>query len=160
MLNNDRVSTHPTGSWSPLAECWLRMPTRFTCTGIGTTIRLWPSGPPLRLPALSPALTRFHLARRFWNQILTCTSLSFSWWAIWDRSLRERYFFEWNSFSSSSSCSDVNAVRRRRLAPSSKKSSPWSDGTRLSSIDEFGDDGGLLQRPEMSPEAQTWEIAH
>ena len=93
---------------------------------MGTTILLHPLDPPVwtrltRAPeAETPALTRFHLARRFWNQILTCTSLRRRACAICERSLRLRYFFEWNSFSSSSSCSLVKAVRRRRaleLAP-------------------------------------------
>jgi hypothetical protein len=43
----------------------------------------------------------------------TWTSLSLSAAAIWDLSVRLRYFFAWNSLSSSRSCSDVKAVRRR-----------------------------------------------
>lgn len=61
-------------------------------------------------PVPRPALTRFHLALLFWNQILTCTSLKRSAEAIWLRSVSERYFFAWNSLSSSSSCSLVKAV--------------------------------------------------
>lgn len=94
-----------------------------TCTGIGTTIleelRLcWdpplelcrdPPEPDPLLP-LRPALTLFHLARRFWNQILTWTSDSLSACAMCDRSVKLRYFFAWNSLSSSKSCSDVKAV--------------------------------------------------
>lgn len=64
--------------------CWCcdRIANRFTCTGIGTTILFAvpvvpvPDPLALRLPRpceLRPALTRFHLARRFWNQILTYT---------------------------------------------------------------------------------------
>lgn len=48
---------------------------RFTCTGIGTTIFVLPD---VLLPEfrfipwdVNPALTRFHLARRFWNHIFT-----------------------------------------------------------------------------------------
>lgn len=108
--------------------CWLRICIRFTWTGMGTTILGLLFGEESEYGALlvgliccvvprlctMPALTRFHFARRFWNQILTCTSLNLSWCAIWERSVRERYFFEWNSFSSSRSCSLVNAVLRRR----------------------------------------------
>ena len=43
---------------------------------------------------LMPALTLFHLARRFWNQILTCTSLKRRVCAICERSERLRYFLE------------------------------------------------------------------
>lgn len=72
---------------------------RLTCTGIGTTILVpepvcWPEAPLWRPeapegvmaaaaaaeptptpPPLSPAFTRFHLARRFWNQIFTCARI-------------------------------------------------------------------------------------
>ena len=64
-----------------------------------------------------PALTRFHFARLFWNQILTWTSVSWSCVAIQERSARDRYFLVWNSPSSLDSCSLVNAVRRRRPFP-------------------------------------------
>lgn len=57
--------------------------------------------------------TRFHLALRFWNHILICTSLRHRLLAIVDLSERDRYFLLWNSFSSSSNCSLVKAVRRR-----------------------------------------------
>ena len=40
--------------------------------------------------------------------------LSTIWGQTCDRSDKLRYFFEWNSFSSSRSCSLVKAVRRRR----------------------------------------------
>lgn len=46
--------------------------------------------------------------------VLTWTSLNFRLVAIWLRSVRLRYFFAWNSRSSSSNCSDVNAVRLLR----------------------------------------------
>lgn len=65
------------------------------------------------LPWTIPAFTRFHFALRFWNQILTWTSLSFKLCAMWDLSVSERYFLLWNSFSSSSNCSLVKAVLRR-----------------------------------------------
>ena len=70
-----------------------------TWTGIGTTIFV--AEPPFEEPdeefeewlddedfALfkPPALTRFHFARRFWNQILTWASVNLKAWAIWDRS--------------------------------------------------------------------------
>lgn len=54
-------------------ECWWRMANRFTWTGMGTTILLPLFADDPRLPMLwdvRPALTRFHFARRFWNQIL------------------------------------------------------------------------------------------
>lgn len=96
--------------------CWLLTANLLTCTGMGTTILGFLTGSPDRLLTL-PALIRFHLALRFWNQIFTCTSLSLSACAIWERSVRERYFLQWNSFSSSSSCSLVKAVRLLRLFP-------------------------------------------
>lgn len=96
--------------------CWLLTANLLTCTGMGTTILGFLTGSPERLLTL-PALILFHLALRFWNQIFTCTSLSFSACAICDRSVRERYFLQWNSFSSSSSCSLVKAVRLLRLFP-------------------------------------------
>lgn len=102
---------------------WALTARRLTCTGMGTTIlepelefcppelcRLVGPAPPL----VSPALTLFHLARRFWNQIFTWTSESLSACAMWERSVRLRYFFAWNSRSSSRSCSEVKAVLRRR----------------------------------------------
>lgn len=95
---------------------------RLTWTGIGTTIRgpfpeCWP--PECRFaddapPVVSPALTLFHFARRFWNHIFTWTSDNLRACAMCDLSVRLRYFFAWNSRSSSRSCSDVNAVLRRR----------------------------------------------
>lgn len=96
--------------------CWLLMAILFTCTGMGTMIfgLLVFSGPAVCLPWTRPAFTRFHFARRFWNQIFTCTSLSFSVCAICERSVRDRYFLLWNSFSSSSNCSLVKAVRLLR----------------------------------------------
>lgn len=45
---------------------------------------------------------------------LTWTSLSFKVVAIWLLSVKLKYFFAWNSLSSSSSCSLVKAVLRRR----------------------------------------------
>ena len=35
---------------------------------------------------------RFHFARRFWNQILICTSLRFRLLAMLDLSLSDKYF--------------------------------------------------------------------
>lgn len=96
--------------------CWLLTANLLTCTGMGTTILGFLTGSPDRLLTL-PALIRFHLALRFWNQIFTCTSLSLSACAIWERSVSERYFLQWNSFSSSSSCSLVKAVRLLLLFP-------------------------------------------
>lgn len=100
-------------SYDEIAK-WFLAVNLLTWTGIGTTIRL--PVPPmflLKRPE-EPVLTRFHLARLFWNQIFTCTSESFSPEAICDLSSTVRYFFVWNSRSSSSSCWLVNAVRRRR----------------------------------------------
>lgn len=120
--------------------CWDRIAKRLTWTGIGTTI-LFPVGFAPRCPRLCevrPALTRFHLARRFWNHIFTWTSLNFKLVAIWLLSVKLRYFFAWNSLSNSRSCSDVKAVLRRRdlellpLEPFSVSSSPVSP---LGSID-------------------------
>jgi len=112
---NDALRTDFSYCW-----CWLRIAIRFTCTGIGTTIfGLFMLSACVR-PCTSPALTRFHFARRFWNQIFTCTSLSFNACAIWERSVNDKYFLLWNSFSNSNSCSDVNAVRRRLVFPDVK----------------------------------------
>lgn len=54
------------------------------------------------------------LSSTYWYLALTCTSDSFNACAMCERSVRLRYFFAWNSRSSSNSCSEVNAVRRRR----------------------------------------------
>lgn len=54
--------------------CWCceRTAKRFTWTGMGTTIFV-PEAPFRPKPCEErPALTRFHFALRFWNQILTC----------------------------------------------------------------------------------------
>lgn len=50
--------------------CCVLTANRFTWTGIGTTI-LVPELFPVWEPDAKPALTRFHFARRFWNQIFT-----------------------------------------------------------------------------------------
>ena len=104
--------TEPRACFS-ICWCWLRIANRFTCTGIGTTILglFIPSG--TGRPWTRPAFTLFHFARRFWNQIFTWTSLSFNECAICDRSVNDKYFLLWNSFSSSSNCSEVKAVLRR-----------------------------------------------
>lgn len=113
------ASTLPARSPNALSNCWCWLLTanRLTCTGIGTTSLLlfcWllPFGWWGLVP--KPAFTLFHFARRFWNQIFTCTSLRRRADAIWLLSVRDRYFFAWNSRSSSRSCSLVKAVRRRR----------------------------------------------
>lgn len=129
------ANTLPARSPSALSNCWCWLLTanRLTCTGIGTTSLLlfcwllpfgwWGLAP-------NPAFTLFHLARRFWNQIFTCTSLRRSADAIWLLSVRERYFFAWNSLSNSRSCSLVKAVRRRRTfvqpGPSLDPSTFWT----------------------------------
>lgn len=64
------IDAHFSNCW-----CWLRIANLFTCTGIGTTILVWTFCESLLpfawLLDVSPALTRFHFARRFWNQIFT-----------------------------------------------------------------------------------------
>lgn len=124
------------------------MAMRLTCTGMGTTILglfVWSEHPvPPPRPGLActrPALTLFHLARRFWNQIFTCTSESFSACAICERSVSERYFLLWNSFSSSSSCSLVKAVRLRLDFPLPEPHEPNPDP-----IPTFPSSSGLEQR--------------
>ena len=107
------------GLWSvisgwPLICLWLRIVMRSTWTGIGTTSRGRCTSTAAVWLSTTPALTRFHLARRFWNQILTWTSLRRSWRAISERSVSDRYFLPANSRSSSISWSLLNAVRRRR----------------------------------------------
>lgn len=90
-------------------------------------------------PEPRPALTRFHLARRFWNHIFTCTSLKRNADAIWLRSVNDKYFFAWNSLSNSSNCSLVNAVRRRLAfvdgVPSHGPSDDW-DSSKSSSMSD------------------------
>lgn len=80
------------------SNCWCRLLTanRLTCTGMGTTIFPAPPQPPPLEPLVADlprtelpptalffcpslqaedirlAFTRFHFARRFWNQIFTC----------------------------------------------------------------------------------------
>lgn len=132
----------PTGFFS-ICWCWLRIVIRLTWTGIGTT-SFWAGRSfwwfdklvgsmllldewlladdawwwwwwPARFVVMSAAFTRFHLARRFWNHILIWTSERRNWWAIWDLSVRLRYFLAWNSRSNSISWWVEKAVRRRRL---------------------------------------------
>lgn len=62
--------------------------------------------------AISPSFILFFcFIRRFWNQILTCVSLSCNAEAISMRLARVRYLLKWNSFSSSVSCLVVKLVR-------------------------------------------------
>lgn len=53
----------------------------------------------------------FHFVLRFWNQIFTCVSVTFSRVAISALSLEDKYFFCSNCFSSSNICRPVNVVR-------------------------------------------------
>ena len=54
---------------------------------------------------ISPSFIRFFcFIRRFWNQILTCVSLSCNAPAISMRRARVRYLLKWNSFSNSVNC--------------------------------------------------------
>lgn len=156
-----------------IVECWWRMAKRFTWTGMGTTILFPPFDDDPRLPMLCdvrPALTRFHFARRFWNQILiwkgkrsakhvtktirklTWTSLSLSVVAIWLRSVKLRYFLAWNSRSSSRSCSLVNAVRRRRDFPDFGPSPEFSKLSSSSSPVSFSEHS----ESELHNSAKTW----
>lgn len=65
-----------------------------------------------------PSRSRFFcFMRRFWNQILTCVSLSSRVAAISTLRARLRYLLKWNSFSSSVSCRVVKLVRRPPGAP-------------------------------------------
>lgn len=65
-----------------------------------------------------PSRSRFFcFIRRFWNQILTCVSLSSRVAAISTLRARLRYLLKWNSFSSSVSCRVVKLVRRPPGAP-------------------------------------------
>lgn len=132
------ANTRPARSPRALSNCWCWLLTanRFTCTGIGTTSLLLFDCVPLGWwgPAPRPALTRFHLARRFWNQIFTWTSLRRNADAIWLRSVRDKYFLAWNSRSSSKSCSLVKAVRRRRALVDPGPSQGLSDFWVVSSV--------------------------
>ena len=67
---------------------------------------------------MSPSFIRFFcFIRLFWNQILTCVSLSWRAAAISIRRARVRYLLKWNSFSNSVSCLVVKLVRPVLLAP-------------------------------------------
>ena len=120
---------------------WFFDPYLFTWIGIGTTsfgawsfLLPWAWTPP-------SVLTRFHFARLFWNQIFTWTSLSFNVLAICDLSSNERYFFVWNSRSSSRSCWLVKAVLLRLDLGPPSESEFWSacSSSRSSlSLREFG----------------------
>lgn len=65
------------------------------------------------------SISFFHFIRRFWNQVLTCRGVSFSWRANSFLPWVERYF-SWSNLSSMAlSCSRVNTVRvlrKRRLS--------------------------------------------
>lgn len=112
------AKTLPAKSPNALSNCWCWLLTAnlLTWTGIGTTNLFLLDWAPLCWcgPAPKPAFTLFHLARLFWNQIFTWTSLNRKADAIWLRSVSDRYFLAWNSLSNSSNCSLVKAVRRRR----------------------------------------------
>lgn len=90
-------------------------------TGMGTTIFILLHSLPVELLSFTEktwfVFIRFHLARRFWNHILTWTSDNDRLRAIWERSDTLRYFLVMNIFSSSSSCSEVKAVLRRFTLP-------------------------------------------
>ena len=138
---------------------WFLGPYLFTWIGMGTTslgawsfLLPWAWGPP-------SVLTLFHFARRFWNQILTWTSVRFNVLAICDRSSSERYFFEWNSLSSSSSCWLVNAVLfRRDLFPPSE-SEFWSPCSSSNSSLPAGELGlGWLSSPSLQSKTETRSI--
>lgn len=105
-----------------------------TSLGVWSFLLPWAWTPP-------SVLTRFHFARLFWNQIFTWTSLSFNVLAICDLSSNERYFFVWNSRSSSRSCWLVKAVLfRLDLVPPSESEfwSPCSSSRSSLSLGEFG----------------------
>lgn len=51
--------------------------------------------------AFSSSMSRFSLARRFWNQVMTCALLNASCCATWSRSTGDKYFWRRNRFSSS-----------------------------------------------------------
>jgi len=74
----------------------------------------------------APVFILFHLARRFWNQIFTCTSLKPNFLASSDLSFNVKYFLDKNSCSSSCSWKVEKAVRRLRwlglLTPSCTES--------------------------------------
>lgn len=67
---------------------------------------------------ISPSFIRFFcFIRLFWNQILTCVSLSCRAAAISIRRALVRYLLKWNSFSNSVNCLVVKLVRPVLLAP-------------------------------------------
>lgn len=70
---------------------------------------------------------------------LTWTSLSFNVVAIWLLSVKLKYFLAWNSLSSSSNCSLVNAVLRRRDLIDFGPSPEFSGSSSSSSLSEHSD---------------------
>lgn len=88
LIFRPRIAFGPDNAIFSMCWCWDRTANRFTCTGIGTTILFAPE--PLLPPAprlipcdVKPALTRFHFARRFWNQILTWNFPNKKWIYQW-----------------------------------------------------------------------------
>ena len=69
----------------------------------------------IRTRSISASCSRFVLARRFWNQILICVSVSFSCEENSARSAMLRYCLARNFFSRAESCCVVKGVRGLRL---------------------------------------------
>lgn len=124
-------------------------------------------------PPSIPALTRFHLALRFWNQILTCASESLRVRAMCDRSPRLRYFLAWNSRSRDKSWLLEKAVLRLLPAlleewpePSGPleadvvDSSPSSSSTSMSSSSSSGSTTSSSSSASSLPSyAPSWKVA-
>ena len=85
------------------------------CDERGEVLWGWSPPPPVKREGscgIRPSFMRFFcFIRRFWNQIFTCVSLSWSAPAISILLALVRYLLKWNSFSSSVNCRVENVVR-------------------------------------------------
>lgn len=102
MLFMERLP-NPFGFWllSCLSRSWISFPNAFSTT----------------------LFSFFHFILRFWNQVLTWSGVSCSWWAKLFRPWVDRYFSLSNRCSRSKSCLRVKTVRvRRKRRLSSMKS--------------------------------------
>ena len=102
---------------------------------------------------------RLYFMRRFWNHTLTWRSVRSRDAAISIRRGRHRYLLKWNSFSSSSSCVFVYAVRRRRLPLLPEFPEPevtFPAFPRLPPLTEFGEKSEDRQKNQIT----TWYPVH
>ncbi|TNN58728.1 hypothetical protein EYF80_031053 [Liparis tanakae] len=91
--------------------------------------------------------SRLSLARRFWNQVMTCALERPSCCAIWSRSAGERYFWYRKRFSSSAHSGDDGVVIPFRAALEPETFSRTRGGQILATDDFFTE--GLLRISSM-----------